>query len=359
MPITGNKGEWSEFYAFLKVLDERKLFFADENLNKQENSFLPVTSVVREETGAIKKTYKFLESGVGVFGRDDVELGIVDIDKIRNGVVRVFDKIKNSGATFSVEVADELMRDLKCSQIRAGNENKEDIMIAVKERETSSDIELGFSIKSMMGSPATLLNSSQATNLIYKIENFTGDYLSINHIEGRAKIRRRLQAIEDGGGKVIFKSAENQIFSENLKTIDSAFDRILAALIKLYYTDKGADMDTLCDILLEDEELRADFGLSRSHYEFKIKIFLRAVALGMVPNSPWNGRNSAHGGYLIVKDNGEVVCYHLYKLDDFQDYLFKNTKFDTASSKRHKFGIIYEDNGELFIKLNVQIRFVE
>lgn len=34
--IMGNKGEWSEFYTFLKVLDERKLFFADADLNKIE-----------------------------------------------------------------------------------------------------------------------------------------------------------------------------------------------------------------------------------------------------------------------------------------------------------------------------------
>jgi hypothetical protein len=28
--IKGNKGEWSEFYAFLKLLSDRKLFAADE-----------------------------------------------------------------------------------------------------------------------------------------------------------------------------------------------------------------------------------------------------------------------------------------------------------------------------------------
>ena len=35
MPIKqtkGNKGEWSEFYAFIKILTDKKVFAADENL---------------------------------------------------------------------------------------------------------------------------------------------------------------------------------------------------------------------------------------------------------------------------------------------------------------------------------------
>ena len=32
MAITGNKGEWSEFYAFLKLLSDQVLHSADEHL---------------------------------------------------------------------------------------------------------------------------------------------------------------------------------------------------------------------------------------------------------------------------------------------------------------------------------------
>lgn len=53
--ITGNKGEWSEFYTFLKVLDERKLFFADADLNKIEDKYYPVINIVREEATSTKK----------------------------------------------------------------------------------------------------------------------------------------------------------------------------------------------------------------------------------------------------------------------------------------------------------------
>ena len=40
-----------------------------------------------------------------------------------------------------------------------------------------------------------------------------------------------------------------------------------------------------------------------------------------------------------------------------EDYLFTNTKLETASSTRHEFGKIYEENEQLYFKLNLQIRF--
>ena len=77
----------------------------------------------------------------------------------------------------------------------------------------------------------------------------------------------------------------------------------------------------------------------------------------MMPSKVWTGEYDATGGYLIVKADGEILCYHIYNKNEFEDYLLVNTKLETASSSRHGFGEIYEENGELFFKLNLQIRF--
>jgi type II restriction enzyme len=76
-----------------------------------------------------------------------------------------------------------------------------------------------------------------------------------------------------------------------------------------------------------------------------------------MPSKVWTGELDATGGYLVVKENGEVLCYHIYNRNEFEDYLFKNTKLETASSTRHVFGKVYEENGQLYFKLNLQIRF--
>ena len=77
----------------------------------------------------------------------------------------------------------------------------------------------------------------------------------------------------------------------------------------------------------------------------------------MTPSKVWNGIYDATGGYLIVKENGDVLCYHIYNRNQFEDYLFQNTKLETASSSRHDFGKIYNENGKSYFKLNLQIRF--
>ena len=77
----------------------------------------------------------------------------------------------------------------------------------------------------------------------------------------------------------------------------------------------------------------------------------------MTPSKVWNGIYDATGGYLIIKDTGEVLCYHIYNRNQFEDYLFQNTKLETASSTRHEFGKVYEESGKQYFKLNLQIRF--
>lgn len=82
-----------------------------------------------------------------------------------------------------------------------------------------------------------------------------------------------------------------------------------------------------------------------------------AVALGMQPTKIWNGLDEANGGYIVVKDDGEILAYHLYDRDNFEKYLLENTKFETGSTSRHKFGEIYTEDGWQFINLILQIRF--
>ena len=37
----------------------------------------------------------------------------------------------------------------------------------------------------------------------------------------------------------------------------------------------------------------------------------------------------------------------------------QNTKFETASTSKHDFGNIYEENGKHYLKLNMQVRFIK
>ena len=53
-----------------------------------------------------------------------------------------------------------------------------------------------------------------------------------------------------------------------------------------------------------------------------MKVLLLDAALGMTPAKEWTGQYDANGGYLVVKRDGDIVCYHFYNRKDVEDYLY-------------------------------------
>jgi hypothetical protein len=78
----------------------------------------------------------------------------------------------------------------------------------------------------------------------------------------------------------------------------------------------------------------------------------------MVPSREWDGKDEANGGYIIVTKKGDVLAYHIYNRDYFEEYLLTNTRFERASTSRHEFASLYMVNGRMYINLNLQIRFI-
>jgi len=131
----------------------------------------------------------------------------------------------------------------------------------------------------------------------------------------------------------------------------------IAQMLFDFFSNVHRTVVDLTGELSKNEKMKLKFGVT--NYEFKIKNFLDAIALGMVPSKSWDGFSKAQGGYIVVKENGDVVCYHLYNRDEFRSYLYENTKFDAPSTTRHGYAELYEEDGKLFFKLNLQIRFLK
>ena len=79
----------------------------------------------------------------------------------------------------------------------------------------------------------------------------------------------------------------------------------------------------------------------------------------MTPAKEWKGCYYANGGNLVVKKDGDIVCYHFYNCNDVEDYLYYSTRFEHASRSRNHFVSLYRgDDGIVCIKQNLQIRFI-
>ena len=259
------------------------------------------------------------------------------------------------------------MQSINCISLKASSSAKTDITIVVHDQRTNQQPTLGFSIKSQLGSPSTLLNAGKTTNFIYKIEGDLQDeeVSQINSLvvkRGKkysADIQGRVRTIYQNNCKLNFLRTERKIFSNNLILIDSRLPEILSEIVFAFYSSEFSSMTELVKTLSDNNPLNFDIENEHKFYEYKIKRFLTDAALGMMPSQVWTGKYDATGGYLIVKANGDVLCYHIYNRNEFEDYLLSNTKLETASSSRHGFGAIYEENGELYFNLNLQIRFLK
>lgn len=214
--------------------------------------------------------------------------------------------------------------------------------------------------KSQLGSPSTLLNPGAATNFNYKIAgiNLSDEEIkTINSINSKRKVRDRVRAIINKGGRLEYHSMQNATFRNNLILIDSFMPQIVSEILRISYSTEEASISKLVDTMTEENPLGFDTSSNHPYYEHKVKQLLVDIALGMTPAKTWKGVYDANGGYLVVKEDGDVLCYHFYDRNLFEDYLFYNTKLESASTTRYHFARIFKKDEELFFTLNLQIRF--
>lgn len=358
--ITGNKGEWSEIYALFKLLGDKQLFLGDKDIEKLEGLVYPIIKILRSENNGDFE-YSIKDEIILISGNEQVLK--IPIDEFKTKALFLLKAIKeNKERTFSVPEIEEFMQSINCISLKASSSAKTDITIVVHDQRTNQQPTLGFSIKSQLGSPSTLLNAGKTTNFIYEINyaHLTRNEIDqINSIGTRSKIMDRIAQIQSKDGIFEFVKTERQIFSNNLVLIDSLLPQILSQIVFDFYSSEFSHLMDLVNLTAKKNPLEFDIENEHKFYEYKIKRFLTDVALGMMPSQVWTGKYDATGGYLIVKENGDVLCYHIYNRNEFEDYLLNNTKLDTASSSRHGFGEVYEENGRLFFKLNLQIRFTK
>lgn len=352
--LTANKGEWSELYVLFKLFSENKIKAADMNLQPTDDEYT-FLQIFREDVENRPYIYDLGQDGiVRILAENGQLVDAVSTHLLPEKAQRVFETIKSANtSTFALPEAVALMSEYRLAKIKANSSMKSDIEAIIKDKMIAQSKPVGFSIKSQVGGASTLLNASKRTNFIYKVRDFGGRADDINAIESSRKLRDRLQAIAEAGGVLEFSHIESTVFTRNMRVIDSIMPDILANMLVDYYSGQGVTMTKLCELL----GAKGLHGLGASEIGYKVKSFLRAVALGMVPSREWNTRLSTYGGYIIVRDDGMLLCYHLYNDDDFRDYLFNSTKLDTPSTSRHDFGYLYEEDGEVFLKLNLQVRF--
>ena len=353
--IKGNKGEWSELYVLLYLLGSGRLYAANEKVQRIKDVYFPILKILRnDERGNVdylisdEKEVEILINGQSS-GRMPSTLFMQEATALYHAIELGTDR------AFPIDNTEKFMKRIFAYRLAAPSSDKTDITMQVHDIHTGYNPIMGFSIKSELGNPPTLLNASGATNFVYSISGISDtDMEEINAIDTRTKILDRIEMIYKRGGNISFDHASNEVFSMNLMLVDSRMEEIIAEMLLFSYRTNNVD----CTGIMEHLDSANPLGFPRDgFYTYKFKKLLSAIALGMKPSALWDGVDEANGGYIIVTSDGDVLAYHLYNRNFFEQYLIDNTRLERASTSRHGYASVYKENGSYYIKLNLQIRF--
>jgi hypothetical protein len=341
--IKGNWGEWSEAYAFLKLLTEGELAEADAGL-KPKPAKMRVIDILRDDSSGIKmfKTKaEFYDSSAGLVSRTEIIEALHTFPRPSGSL--------NKGA-FAIPQIESLLSRLGITVIKASSSEKVDLRAHIANATTGEDTLLGYSIKSEVGGAATLLNSSTHTLFQYRLSTDLPGAQEVAAEHANSKVKQLFQGFESAGIELQPIGAKSEKFRNNLKFFGDDLDLLLGEMLLTYFQGKGKRLHALLAALTLGES-------TSPQTEYKVGQFLRSIALGMTPSKPWQAQLTAYGGYIIVKQDGSLLSLSASNEDSFREYLLARSYFDTPSVSRHKFGTLYAIDGEPFIDLNMQIRF--
>ena len=368
-----NKGEWAEFYVMMKLLGEGRLYTANKLLQKNYQSYLDVLKIIRQECETQVLEYIIDEANGVVIVKpqdSDIILATMPVSDFNDYAKMLFDGIKDIKGS-SVPAPDAVcdfakviyVSKPKAPAVKALKKQfggKNDIFIEVRDGQTAIVSIMGFSIKSKFGQNPTLFNAGSSSQYLYKLtgcnDAMMDEFNAITENDGRGWSKCKTY-LADHGITMEFARTQNPIYNDNLFLVRESMAKIMAWCVK----DRLIDSPGHFEVMETVERMIAANPLgvpgARVYYEKAIKDFLMAGFTGMTAGKEWDGKEQVNGGYIVVMDDGDVICYHSSDRESFRDYLYRNTHFEYVSADKYVWSRIIKIDGEYYLPLNLSVRF--
>ena len=368
-----NKGEWAEFYVMMKLLGEGRLYTANKLLQKNYQSYLDVLKIIRQECETQVLEYIIDEANGVVIVKpqdSDIILATMPVSDFNDYAKMLFDGIKDIKGS-SVPAPDPVcdfakviyVSKPKAPAVKALKKQfggKNDIFIEVRDGQTAIVSIMGFSIKSKFGQNPTLFNAGSSSQYLYKLtgcdDAMMDEFNAITENDGRGWSKCKTY-LADHGITMEFARTQNPIYNDNLFLVRESMAKIMAWCVK----DRLIDSPGQFEVMETVERMIAANPLgvpgARVYYEKAIKDFLMAGFTGMTAGKEWDGKEQVNGGYIVVMDDGDVICYHSSDRESFRDYLYRNTHFEYVSADKYVWSRIIKIDGEYYLPLNLSVRF--
>ncbi|MBN1118138.1 MAG: HpaII family restriction endonuclease [Bacteroidales bacterium] len=375
------KEEWSELYVLIALLAEGKLYQSDFELKKDSNNVYDIIKAYKSESDYNLEFDRNEKIVLSKIEKDKIEhigsFSIADLEKVSK---ILYKGIKDGkGKSFAIINVDDFIQAAQIQKLKANANVKADIRLKFNDHRFNNETNLGFSIKSLLGGDSTLFKTGAGNNFIYSVENKLSETIlefnkrTYKPSGGLSKLTYRLQELVKIGATLTFKNIQSPQLWKNLKMVDGDLPDILAWALYYRWIYREPGFSEISAILEKKDPLNFydNQPSEQKLYEYKLKRFLTEAAMGMTSETPWLGEYDSFGGVIIAKNDGDIVCFHIYDFNLFRNYLIKNTKFEQPSTgednsipgtprqtgKNYHYGWLFENKNELYFKINLQVRF--
>lgn len=368
------KRELGEIYAFFRLLADGKVYMGTPQVQKDMNRCRPVALIQREEHDGTRRYY--IEAGEVRMVSGEVDRNGQFVPKNEAEPVTfprtdfgeaadyILDILKKASGE-EVEVPDGLegfLDAVRIYDLEAKTDDRTDFKVAFWQ----ADVPLtGLCVRCRLNPMNPLLDGGRTANLKLEQTGVKFAVPTVNKVnalpESPNEVAERMLMIERLGGVLKYSDVADRVFRCNLLMIDLHFPRMLAEMVRLMHLEGITRVSELTERIKELNPLKIKDELIQKHrfYEYKMKQFLLALALGMRPAKIFNGADSAVEGMLLVDGQGEVLCYHQSCRQDFAEFLYLNTRFEKGVLEKDKYGFLERENGSWYFKLNVKIGLVK
>jgi type II restriction enzyme len=357
MAFEATKREWGELYAFFRLLADGYVYAGCADGRRDEARRLPVALVQREEHDGTRR-YVIEKENVRI-EREQQEPKRIPREDFDTVARLVWEAVRTSEGedVTSPDGVEEFLDEVAIFDLAANTDDRTDFYVALYAEDAPLE---GVSVRSMVGRQFPLLDGGRAANFKFEqsgIKFATPTVNKINAFGDTEDVAGRLMMIERLGGVLRFNDAADKVFRSNLCMIDLHFPRMVGEMTRLMWLDGITKVSELTEAVkaLNPLKIKDELITKHGYYEYKMKQFLMAVALGMRPAKLFNGTDSAIQDFIRVDGSGEVVIYRAADRATFAEFLYRNTRLEKGPTEKDKYGYLEKENGVYFFKLNLKI----
>lgn len=359
MAFEATKKEWNDLYVFFRLLANGTVNAGTVSGEINNNDQRWLSAIEREEHDG-SRIYRIVGNDVHI--GIEVNPTVIPREKFGSIADLILAAIKGSpdDIVISPDGVEEFLDELQIYNLDAKTTERTNLNLYFK----GIDAPVGIIIRSRLSRMSPLLDGGRAANIKYELTGmkFANPMISkVNAVEGQNTVAERMLLIERLGGILKYSDVADKVFRSNLSMIDLHFPRMLAEMLRIMQLDGITRISDLTEAIKKLNPLKIKDELINKHlfYEYRMKQFLYASATGMRPAKIYTGVATAIQGLILVNGKGEVLYYTVSDYNLFNDFLYKNTRFEQGDLQKDHYGTLEKENGILYFRLNVKIGLVK